>query len=138
MKKLKPPKPLEREVQAEVLGACALLGIRIQVTDAGIVLRATRGRVHVPGLDCDWPDLTGVVPSGPCRGIALMIEVKRPGERLRDSQRAALHYLREDGAIVAWTTDGREAHAWLSAVLDGREGADEPSLDNPVKGWGSA
>ena len=132
---LTPPRPLEREVQAEVLGAAALLGITLQVTDAGLVLRATRGRRHIPGLDPDWPDLTGVVPRGPWRGIALLVEVKRPGETPRPGQRAVLDRLRDEGAIVAWTTDGREAHAWFDAVLSGRPGADEPDLDVAVRGW---
>lgn len=84
----------ESNLERLVRNLLELHGWTVLKTDAGAAKRATRGRSKRGGdIPLGWPDLTALHPQRP----PVLIEVKRPGGRLRPSQRITLSALRTMG-----------------------------------------
>ena len=99
----------EAHVGKLVKSILSLHGWLVLKTDAGAAKKATRGASprggdFLPG----WPDLTALHPNRP----PVLIEVKRPGGRIRPSQRLTLEALRQMG-FRAYLVDGLETLAQM-------------------------
>lgn len=92
--------PLESEVQSAIIQAFKLKHrITLWPIDSGGkgFRGASGGRGH-SGIPEGFPDLLGIIPGG----IALFIEVKRPGQKPKPKQKEFLAWLEGMGCIAFW------------------------------------
>lgn len=105
VKPKKPKPPLEKDVQKAIIEAFWLkYRIELVPTDAGGKgFRGQNGAKGTSGIPSGFPDLVGVVPP---HGKAVYIEVKRPGEKVKEggNQAAWLQKLFNAGAIALWAS----------------------------------
>jgi len=93
--------PKESEIQAAIIQAFKVKHrITLIPIDAGGkgFRGASGGRGH-SGIPEGFPDLFGVIPGS---GVALFIEVKRPGCKPNPKQREFLNWLESQGAVAFW------------------------------------
>lgn len=92
----------EKQLERLIRQVLELHGWTVLKTDAGAAKRASYGASRRGGdIPLGWPDLTALHPRRP----PVLIEVKRPGGRLRASQEYRIRALREAGFRV-YLVDG--------------------------------
>lgn len=86
--------PTEAQIQRTICDWLGLVGVPYTVSDASLVTGSDgkpRRKVSTPG----WPDITACL-----NGRLWAIECKTLTGRLRDSQRAVLKQLADNGALI--------------------------------------
>lgn len=101
-KRPKPPVPREADILAAVLSILAWSGILYWRVPLSPVLRGGPGPKArlCPNPMKGFPDIAGVLPGG----RLLVVEVKRPGERLRPEQAVWRANLEAAGALYVLAT----------------------------------
>lgn len=93
--------PTEAQVQAAIIQAFKLKHrITLWPIDAGGkgFRQASGGKGH-SGIPEGFPDLLGIIPG---TGLALLIEVKRPGKKPSPKQAEFMAHLESLGAVCFW------------------------------------
>lgn len=111
--KPKPIVPAERDVQAGVIEAAAMLGINLQRQNTGMATNPSGRKVRFgePGN----ADLTGILPDG----RRLEIEVKRPGKTPTDAQWHRIHEVNASNGCAFWIDSPEEALKVLRRLIEG-------------------
>lgn len=131
MKSVRPPAPLERDVQKAILDYLRTVGVLAWRVNVGAVAATHKGkrrfvRFGVPGQ----ADIMGVLPGG----TAIMVEVKRPGKRPTAAQVAFLRQVQAVGACAFWADSVAVVEAVLDAVRRGRRVVVDEGGDQWIEG----
>lgn len=106
----------ESDVLERVKVVCALRGVHVRRQNTG-AMRNRDGRLVRFGRKGD-SDLTGIIGRGRLRGIAIAIEVKRPGEWPSPHQVGRMIEVNDWGAVAFWVDDADECDRVLRRVVE--------------------
>ena len=111
--------PLESEIQSAIIQAFKVKHrITLWPIDAGGKGFRASGRAggH-SGIPEGFPDLLGIIPGS---GVALFIEVKRPGQKPKPKQAEFLAWLGSMNAVAFWAASVDSALQSFETAMKGR------------------
>lgn len=115
--KTQPPKPLEREIQANGIKALAAIGIKLYRRNVALHVAEHNGKTRV--IRSGKKGQADVYGWDTKTGKHIEIEFKRPGERPNQAQLDWLWECGQTGAIAFWCDSTEIAMDVIHACLNG-------------------
>jgi hypothetical protein len=112
-RKPQPEKAVQRAIQDAFRLKYRIALVHVDSGAAGMRQGCARGAGGYSSTPAGFPDLVGVVPPN---GRAIYIEVKAPGGKPTEAQKAMLAMLASKGAIAFWASSVADALAQFEAL----------------------